>query len=197
MHPQHLDDVLQGLATLEALGLTDGSYVLSGHSCGACLVLQATLQPPRHYGLSEPPPPARPAAVIGLNGLYDLPALVDGLDPSHAHLRSEYDMLLSNAFGTDQSAWPAASPARFDPVEVAAWVREGRAPKLVVLDQSTEDELVPAGQRTRMEDALRSVAGLRTVVGHRCTGSHAEPWEQGVAIWQSVQDALALLPHRS
>jgi hypothetical protein len=31
VHPQHVSDVLRGLALLGSLGLTDGSYILSGH----------------------------------------------------------------------------------------------------------------------------------------------------------------------
>ncbi|GAA2287217.1 hypothetical protein GCM10010145_67660 [Streptomyces ruber] len=60
--------------------------------------------------------PSRPAALLGLNGLYDLPApaTADGLGASHAHLRDDYEKLLSGAFGTDEEAWPGASPAGFD-----------------------------------------------------------------------------------
>ena len=45
VHPQHVSDALHGLALLGSLGLTSGSYVLSGHSAGACLALQSVLQP--------------------------------------------------------------------------------------------------------------------------------------------------------
>ena len=100
-----------------SLGLASGSYILSGHSCGACLAFQPVLQPPRHYGLGYLPEPPGPAALLGLNGLYDLPALAaaDGLGASHAHPRDDYEKFLSRAFGTDKDAWPDASPASFDP----------------------------------------------------------------------------------
>ena len=73
VHPQHVSDALHGLALLGSLGLTSESYVRSGHSAGACLALQSVLQPPC------------PAALLGLNGLYDLPALAmaDRLGTSH------------------------------------------------------------------------------------------------------------------
>src|SRR5439155_11956886 len=110
--------VLHGLALLRSFGLTDGSYILSGHSCGACLSFQALMQPPGHYGLDYLPEAPRPAAQLGLNGLYDLPALVHELGPSHEHLGDDYELFLSNAFGTDQDRWPAVSPAHFDPAEI-------------------------------------------------------------------------------
>jgi kynurenine formamidase len=195
LHPQHVSDALHGLALLGSLGLTGGSYVLSGHSAGACLALQSVLQPPGHYGLGYLPEPPCPAALLGLNGLYDLPALAtaDGLGASHAHLRDDYERLLSGAFGTDQDAWPAVSPASFDPADIAARIREGNAPRLVVLDQSTEDQLVPMNQKDRLTVALAQVPGLRVAQGHRLTGKHAAPWEEGITICRSLLDTLQLL----
>ncbi|MFI1995883.1 alpha/beta hydrolase [Actinoplanes sp. NPDC020271] len=188
VHPAHVGDVLHGLDLLRSYGLADHSYVLSGHSCGACIAFQAVLQSPRDHGLDAVPEAPRPAALLGLNGLYDLPALVDGLGPSHEHLREEYRMLLGHAFGTDPARWPAASPTRFGPAVVGE-----RAPGLVVLDQSSEDQLVPMNQRERMEAHLHRAGVSRVVTGHRCTGSHAAPWERGDMLWDSVRDTLRLL----
>lgn len=193
VHPQHISDVLRGLDLLRSFGLTDQSYILSGHSCGACLAFQAALQPPRHYGLDRPDVPC-PAAVLGLNGLYDLPALTDGLGASHEHVRDDYDRMLTSAFGADKRRWPEASPARFDPAIIGGRVREGKSPRLVVLDQSTEDELVPMNQKARLESTLGKVNGLQVAEGHRCTGKHAAPWQRGDMIWESLQDIFALLP---
>ncbi len=190
-HPDHVHDVLRGLQQLRSLGLRDDSYVLSGHSAGACLAFQAVLASPSVHGLGEDLDAPRPAALIGLNGLYDLPDLVDGLDASHAHLRGEYESLLSQAFGSDQSHWPAASPARFDPGQIARRIRDGRAPRVVVLDQSTEDQLVPFGQLRRMQARLIAAEVPKVVIGQRCTGKHAEPWEQGFMVWESVADAVS------
>jgi kynurenine formamidase len=119
---------------------------------------------------------------------------LNGLGPSHEHLRDDYEIFLSSAFGADQSKWPAASPARFDPAEIAERGREGKTPRLVVLDQSAEDQLVPMNQRERLEANLSKVSGLRVVAGHRCTGEHDAPWEQGIMIWESLRDIFALLP---
>jgi hypothetical protein len=192
VHPDHVSDVLHGLALLRSFGLTDRSYILSGHSCGACIAFQAILQAPLHHGLELPDAPC-PAALVGLNGLYDLPELTDGLGDSHEHLRQEYGTLLSNAFGTDRTTWAAASPTRFDPADIARRVREGRAPRLIVLDQSSADMLVPMNQKERFAAHLRHVDGLRLVEGHRCSEGHAAPWERGDMIWESLQDILRLL----
>ena len=193
VHPQHVRDVLQGLDLLRALGLRDNSYVLSGHSCGACLAFQAVLQAPRHYGLVNVSDAPCPAALLGVNGLYDLPALVDDLGVSHEHLREEYRMMLSNAFGPDRSTWPAASPAYFEPATVSERVSQGYAPRLVVVEQSADDQLVPMNQLEKLQANLTKVSGLQVSQGHRATGKHAEPWQRGDMLWNSVQDVLTHL----
>jgi kynurenine formamidase len=85
------------------------------------------------------------------------------------------------------------SPASFVPTDIAARIREGNAPRLVVLDQSTEDQLVPMNQKDRLAAALAQVPGLRVAQGHRLTGKHAAPWEEGITICQSLLDTLRLL----
>lgn len=193
VHPRHVEDVLHGLALLRSYGLTDGSYILSGHSCGACLAFQAILQSPQRYGLDGVGDAPCPAAIIGLNGLYDLPELVMGLDAAHEHLRNDYQSLLTNAFGPNRDTWATASPTRFDGREIATRLRDGRVPALVVMDESAEDQLVPMNQLERLEKALSEIDGMRVVRGHRCTGKHAAPWEQGEMIWDSITDTLDLL----
>jgi len=131
--------------------------------------------------------------MLGLNGLYDLPDLVNALDESHEHLRGDYAGLLSNAFGSEQSAWPAASPARFDPAALAERVRGGKAPPLVLLEQSAEDQLVPMSQRAQFEAALTQVEGLKVIRGERCSGKHAAAWEEGIMMWESIQDVFQAL----
>jgi len=193
VHPQHVSDVMHAFVVLRSFGLTDRSYILSGHSCGACLAFQATLQSPQYYGLSGVMDAPCPAAVLGLNGLYDLPDLVYALGSAHEHLREGYDVLLSYAFGNQKSAWAAGSPARFDAETISERLREGNAAPLVLLDQSKEDQLVPLLQREQLEAVLTKVQGLRVVEGHRCIGKHAAPWEQGDMLWESVEDALQIL----
>ncbi|KAL9097593.1 MAG: hypothetical protein Q9165_000490 [Trypethelium subeluteriae] len=192
-HPAHIQDVLHAFALLRSLGLTDRSYILSGHSCGACLAFQAALEQPQHWGLERVPAIPQPAALVGLNGLYDLPELVHGLGDTHAQLKDVYANLLTIAFGAEEDKWPAASPARVDPVQLAKRLRDGRAPPLVLVDQSSQDQLVPMNQMERMKQQLDKVRGLRTVRGNRCVGVHAAPWEEGYIIWESVKDILKLL----
>jgi kynurenine formamidase len=52
---------------------------------------------------------------------------------------------------------------------------------------------VPVNQRERFEARLGKVSGLRVTEGHRCTGQRAAPWEQGIMIWESLQDIFRLL----
>lgn len=203
VHPQHARDVLRGLALLKSLGLADGSYILTGHSAGACLSFQAIYQAPRYWRPAPPSndednvdteeeeEPPTPAAHVAMNGLYDLPDLVDGLGPSHAQLRDVYADLLGRAFGRADQA--AASPARFEVAALRARMAEGRLPRLVVLDQSGEDQLVPMSQTEKLEARLREVDGLRVQRGHRCAGRHAAPWEEGIMIWEILLDVLKAL----
>lgn len=165
VHPQHVRDVLSGFSLLRSFGLTDKSYILSGHSAGACLCCQAIFQPPSYYDLQELPSPPCPAALVGLNGLYDLEQLVHGLGPSHKHLKDDYNTFLSVAFGDDQLRWSLASPARFDVDEIAKRVEQGQAPRLVLLDQSSEDQLVPVNQMERLITQLEQVQGMNVVRG--------------------------------
>jgi hypothetical protein len=102
-------------------------------------------------------------------------------------------MMLGGAYGTDKNAWPGASPASFDPAGIAGRIREGTAPRLVVLGQSAEDQLVPMNQQDRLSTSLSKVTGLRVARGHRLTGKHAAPWEEGTMIYQSLLDTLQLL----
>ena len=44
---------------------------------------------------------------------------------------------------------------------------------------------------------LLAVSGLRVIEGHRCTGKHAAPWEQGIMIWESLRDIFRLLQERN
>lgn len=192
-HPMHIRDILHGFSLLRSFGLTDGSYILSGHSAGACLSLQATLQWPGHYGLSVLPDPPCPAAFLGFNGLYDLEQLVHGLGPLHKHLKEDYNTFLSVAFGADQTTWAAASPARFDVDDISTRVENALAPGLILLDQSPEDQLVPENQVERMLIQLQQVHGMRLLRGNRCSGKHSAPWEEGFMIWHSVVDVLKQL----
>ncbi|QIW97351.1 hypothetical protein AMS68_002869 [Peltaster fructicola] len=192
-HPQHVDDVLHAFNLLRTqYGLNDRSFILSGHSCGACLAFQSILKPPTWWGSTLQRPPT-PAALVGFNGLYDLVELVQGLGPTHKNMREDYEGFQSIAFGKDKSRWPNSSPARFDVDEISARLTAGEVPLLVLLDQSPNDQLVPMNQTQRLELQLSLVEGLEIMKGTRCVGTHAAPWEQGDMIWETIKDVLKVL----
>ncbi|KAF2158425.1 hypothetical protein M409DRAFT_71659 [Zasmidium cellare ATCC 36951] len=162
-HPMHVSDILHAFHFLRSAGLDDDSYMLTGHSAGACLAFQAILLPPQHWSNDVGRPPT-PAALIGLNGLYDLPNLVYDLGTSHDHLAGAH--------------WWTASPARLHPKQLQERMQRQEISKVVLIDQSAEDQLVPMNQADKMESVLKQVDGLLVVRGHRCKGAHAAPWEE-------------------
>ena len=189
-HPIHVQDILHAFSFLRSLGLTDDTYILTGHSAGACLAFQATLRTSQSWGVDGLPNPPRPAALLGFNGLYDLPGLVHSLGISHAHLEDVYADLLSIAFGPDERDWKVASPAAIDTATLSHRVRDGSAPRLVLVDQSAEDQLVPINQAHTMMARLEKIVGLKVLKGGRATGEHAAPWKQGYIISDTVEDVL-------
>lgn len=191
IHPAHVGDVFKAFAFLRSLGLKDDSFILTGHSAGACLAFQSILAPPEYYGLKMSSPPV-PMVVLGMNGLYDLIDLVDNLGESHQHLKDVYDNLIGIAFGTDRQVWKRASPAKFDVVDLERRAQEGLLPKLIVVDQSKEDELVPMNQCVKLLSHLSQVKGVTSVKIDRLTDRHAAPWQEGDMLWMAVLDALAL-----
>jgi kynurenine formamidase len=191
LHPQHVSDVLR--VCVCSVVRAHRRVLRAIRPQLRRLPCVPSRAPVGHYGLDDIRDASSPAALICINGLYDLPELEDGIGASHQHLRDAYVTLLSHAFGADRTSWSCASPARFDPETIARRVRDSQAPALVVLDQSAEDQLVPMNQKERFEANLSKVNGLRVVTGRRCTGKHAAPWEEGLMIWQSVRDMMRLL----
>lgn len=119
--------------------------------------------------------------------------LVDRLGASHASLAEVYGDLQGHAFGADRGRWEAASPARVPLDGLRERMARGRIPRLIIIDQSEEDQLVPMNQANKLEAHLRGVGGLRVVRGSRCSGRHATPWEEGVMISDGVRDVLEQL----
>lgn len=193
-HPEHLGDVYTAFDYLRKLGLSVDSFVLAGHSCGACLMFQSVLRSPENYGLPNSMPSIpRPSALLGVNGLYGFKNLVHCLGPFHDHLDHVYQELLSIAFGEDQDKWAEASPADFDLEELRVRADAGLLPPVVMLDQSVEDQLVPVNQTETLEARLGQVNGLDVVRGHRSVGRHAAPWEQGDILSLAVLDLVEYL----
>ena len=102
-------------------------------------------------------------------------------------------MMLATAFRERKDRWPDISPASFGPASMAERISEGNAPRLIVLDQSTEDQLVPMNQQDQLTANLANVTGLQVAHGHRLTGKHTAPWQEGTMIYESLLDTLRLL----
>ncbi|KAF8853693.1 hypothetical protein BDZ45DRAFT_677499 [Acephala macrosclerotiorum] len=110
-HPEHLNDVVAALHFLqERFGMGRNS-ILVGHSRGATLAFQILNQ----VGIETP------AAVLGVEGIYDLGKLRD----DHANIPM-YQYFLESAFGTDEEVWKAASPT----TQRMKMDLHGRKPKL-------------------------------------------------------------------
>jgi acetyl esterase/lipase len=177
-HPDHINDVLAALLYLQETYSFEDRYILVGHSCGATLAFQTAMR--RYWGsqyestfaleLNVVPP----VAIVGLEGLYDLPALVE----FHRE-QPEYRDFVTNAFG--QAGWEAVSPTSADFGE--SWP-DGR---LVVLAHSEGDALVEGEQPELMRRALEAQGwkgkgtGDRRVLGFELQGDHDEVWDTGDA----------------
>lgn len=162
-HPDHLEDVVDALVWLQSRRAAD--YILVGHSAGATLAFQACL--------AQRPGLKHPIAVVGLCGLYDLPALFQN------HLdQPVYRAIVEGAFGEDQSVWKSASPTsgRYETMWPGG--------QCVVLAHSCEDELVERDQFERMHKHLLD-QGWAEGPNHRqmhvveMIGSHDDIWVRG------------------
>jgi kynurenine formamidase len=185
-HPGHLNDVIKALYWLREhynVGMPHHwDYVVVGHSCGATLAFQAALrivQGPDGGGSMK-----APRAIIGIEGLYDLPALVR----YHAD-QPEYREFIVCAFGEDQSAWTVVSPALANERLRVLWDEVGH----FLLAHSREDELVEWDQAEAMRNALLahrpeyrpeelSILELR--------GTHDEVWQVGTGVARGVLVAV-------
>lgn len=170
------------------------NYVLLGHSCGATLAFQVLMDVARwssssssSSSVSEETTPtttgaapirkvSKPVAVIGLDGLYDLPGLIKDPGEKHARWIPEYEAFTRFAFGDDEQTWYDVSP-----ISVKDWVGEwGRNDGKVVLVQSKDDTLVPYRQLKGMYHALKpSIAAGLDVFELPASGDHDELWQTG------------------
>lgn len=195
-HPDHITDVLTAILHLQEKYSFGSRYLLIGHSCGATLALQVAMK--RYWGsqyestlaleLNVEPP----IAIMGVEGIYDIPGLVE-----ENAAQPIYRDLMVNAFGTDAKVWEDASPARGDLED--GW-QEGR---LVVIVHSEEDELVGMQHAEGMWKALGG-QGFAEEMGSkrrrefvRLNGlKHDEVWEDGKEfakiILKTVEDVLKL-----
>jgi kynurenine formamidase len=211
-HPQHIQDVVLALKWLQA-EYSVGSrgedengwnWMAVGHSCGATLALQLCMSYSKPWGNPgagswEGKPPV---AVVGLEGIYDLPLLVQ------THIdQPVYAGFVTSAFGPDENIWKEASPisGQYHP----AFHRGGM--KVVVLGHSTEDELVEWEQvrvlRRSLERQGWDIPGIaeagepRTAAGGcdkqlvlvQLKGSHDEVWSEGTGVRTAIEVAVRML----
>ncbi|EON61185.1 hypothetical protein W97_00397 [Coniosporium apollinis CBS 100218] len=205
-HPDHLDDVLAALQWLDreydvgSLGRRGGrghEYILVGHSCGATLAFQALRRMaghgPNHSPRGGCGSQALPAAVVGVCGIYDIPLLVS----THEH--PAYREFVEAAFGEEEREWAEVSPA--DGVGRLQDGGGGGGMRVVVLGQSSEDELVDGGQRDAMVETLREEGfeeggADKELVVLDMKGKHDEVWENGEEIVRAIEVALDRLSRR-
>ena len=185
-HPDHIRDILAAILHLQQTYAFGHRYLLIGHSAGATLALQVAMS--REWS-SPPIPIAPPTAILGLAGIYDLPAFAASSPPAAA--------IIANAFGPDPAIWRAASPALHP--DFASSCPSAR---LVVLAHSPADPLVPADQPQRMLRALRAQAWRpdpdadRRVVCLDLHGGHDDVWQTGDAV-APIEWALRALVERA
>lgn len=124
-HPAFSDDIVEALSWLAAHAKTYrfGAVVLAGHSAGAHIAATIALSPAYAKAM------ASVVAVVGLEGIYDLPELVR-VWPAYL------EAFVAKAFGRDPAAWAKASPSE--------QVRRTRAAWMIV--HSVNDELVDDAQ---------------------------------------------------
>lgn len=216
VHPGHVRDVLLALRWLEReynVG-RKWAYMVVGHSCGATLAFQIVMD--RQWKAAVPGRPALfekilsfmgdtdkeelirpPIAVVGLEGVYDFPLLIQ----NHAD-NPEYTTFIRDAFGPDEEVWQKASPVAGDYSD--RWP-EGH---LVILGQSPEDELVDwpqvdsivrvlrdQGWNQRSESRVASgrreswIGGKQFFVTY-LKGTHDEVWEKGTELSRTIAFAL-------
>lgn len=190
-HPEHVNDVLAAILHLQETYRFQGRYVLAGHSCGACLVLQVAMK--RYWSSQYESNPALelnvvpPLALVGLEGIYDIPALV-----KYHKSQTLYRNFVESAFGANESDWVAVSPTNSSLEQ--SW-EDG---KLVVIAHSHEDELCEWEQPELMIKSLASQkfeesSGSRRMHLLELKGRHDQVWEEGKEVARAIEFAIAEL----
>jgi hypothetical protein len=154
-HPDHINDVIAGLAELQRKYTFGSHYLLAGHSVGATLAFQVALcqqsswQPPSASSRStvsnsiEPP-----SGILGLNGIYSFPAL-------HKSFPS-YVGMTSGALGSDPKVYSLVSPASYPAsTYVSMWNTPHGRQRVIILAASPQDTMVDAKQVEVMLESFR------------------------------------------
>ena len=190
-HPDHINDVLTALLHLQETYRFEDRYILVGHSCGATLAFQVAMK--RYWGSQYESTFALemnvvpPLAILGVEGLYDLPALVK-YHPNEPEVRD----FVVNAFGQNEAVWAAVSPTASDFDD--SW-QDGR---LAVLAHSREDELVEWEQVDHMHKALKmqgfdEVGGDRRLKCVTLSGKHDQVWQEGEMLAMAIKATVQVV----
>lgn len=180
-HPDHIQDVRSALDFLgDRLDLGD-QYILIGHSAGAMLAFQLLMSDAQWQPQSRLPL-AKPAAIVGISGIYDLVNLNRRFD-------DDYRGFITSAFGADQQVWTDASPAQYQgsfaqpnlPLATPLW-----------LAISPDDGLLDLAETAAMADKLRA-DGFKPTVVTDLEGEHDFVWQDGAQVATLVQRVLAEL----
>jgi kynurenine formamidase len=175
-HPDHLLDVSRALGFLEKKYSISSGFLLVGHSAGATLAFQIHEQ---CEGFEVP----IPLGVLGVEGIYDIPDLVNTYEKIPA-----YRQFIENAFGLDEMVWKHASPTSSK--EPAVWEKA----KGIIIAHSDEDELLSRKQADLMMKRLQEPAKYGDKTHYfPATGRHDEIWKNGHELARLIETALALL----
>jgi acetyl esterase/lipase len=190
VHPDHINDVLAAILYLQEKYHFEDRYILAGHSAGATMAMQVAMK--RYWGSQYESTYALelnvvpPIAIVGLSGIYDIPALVKNHED-----QAIYRDFIHNAFGA--SGWDAVSPTNGDYDD--SWP-DG---KLVVLAHSPNDSLVEIEQPKAMKDSLvaqgwKESGERKWKTYYELKGEHDEIWDTGEAaeaIEVAIKDMLS------
>jgi len=188
-HPDHIHDVLKALQYLQEEFGFESNYVLIGHSCGATLALQVAMNHTKWGKVAAALGVDKPKAIVGLNGIYDLPSLIQNPGDKHKQLAPIYEDFTQRAFGADKIEWRLVSP-----ISVGSWMVEWPEGARTVLAQSKEDSLVPYSQTEDMLSNLKSsMSEYLEVQEAHVSGDHNEVWQKGDRLAEIVVDVVKSL----
>ena len=226
IHPDHIQDVQKALAHLhQNHSIGTPGYLICGHSCGATLAFQSLMRdwfgpnvkyPPEYPKSHSTDPQERateqspflsvtlPRAVIGLEGIYDIPEFVS------FHVAEPYYLnFVKGALGSDLSVWADASTTNgtYKSLELAIL---GHSPNDEYVEQQQTDLMAaslckqqfqqifkPSDSDSPNSTSARSLSQISASQRAKCLlelklkGKHDEIWSEGVELARVFEVALA------